>query len=177
MKLLTEIEPSFVLRTFMTELANCPSVKPRTGVLKQKLCPFLEDCPTTPFPAWVGARLCQNLLIERANVSAGNVTAHLRCATDRLAYGALGAIRAAGLKPGQDVSVIGYDDLMASEHQTPPLTTMRQSIQSEGAALVKALLGLIEGRPLHELQDLARATMVARQSDGPPPASRPEKTA
>lgn len=135
------------------------------------LAPGDESIRSGPATAATGAALAADLLGQPVPPTA------IVCATDRLAYGALGAIRAAGLKSGQDVSVIGYDDLMASEHQTPPLTTMRQSIQSEGAALVKALLGLIEGRPLHELQDLARATMVARQSDGPPPAPRPEKTA
>lgn len=93
------------------------------------------------------------------------------CATDRLAYGALAAIRQSGLAPGRDVSVIGYDDLMASAHQTPPLTTMRQSIKTEGAALVRALLGAIAGQPVTELQDLAQATIVARESDGPPPST------
>jgi LacI family transcriptional regulator len=89
------------------------------------------------------------------------------CATDRIAYGTLAAIKALDLVPGHDVSVIGYDDLMASAHQTPPLTTMRQSIRSEGTALVAALVGMIAGKPLHAHQDLARATLVPRQSDGP----------
>lgn len=93
----------------------------------------------------------------------------IMCATDRLAYGALQAIRAAGLEPGRDVSVIGYDDLMASAHQTPPLTTMRQSIRDEGRVLVDALVAVINGEKPQRHQDLACAVLVPRASDGPAP--------
>lgn len=91
------------------------------------------------------------------------------CATDRLAYGALRAIRDAGLRPGADVSVIGHDDLMASAHQTPALTTLRQPMREEGVILVDALLGVIEGAKPATHQFLAQATLVPRASDGPAP--------
>jgi LacI family transcriptional regulator len=89
------------------------------------------------------------------------------CATDQLAIGALSALRGAGMRAGQDISVIGYDDIALSAHIEPPLTTMRQPIADEGRALVELLLGRIAGKPVTELQTLWRATLVARASDGP----------
>ncbi len=91
------------------------------------------------------------------------------CATDRIAWGVLEAIRERELTPGRDVSVIGYDDLSASAHQSPPLTTMRQPIHEEGEVLVSMLLDVIGGRPPTELQQLTQATLIARASDGPAP--------
>jgi LacI family transcriptional regulator len=91
------------------------------------------------------------------------------CATDRIAYGAMAAIRAAGLTVGRDVSVIGHDDLVTSSHQTPPLTTLRLPIREQGAALVSALLAVISGADPSTRQDLASGTLIARASDGPAP--------
>jgi LacI family transcriptional regulator len=92
----------------------------------------------------------------------------LLCATDQLAIGALTALRKRGLKPGADISVIGYDDIAISAHTEPPLTTMRQDIAEEGAELVSLMLGRIAGRPVGALQSLRKATLVARGTDGPP---------
>jgi LacI family transcriptional regulator len=104
-----------------------------------------------------------------AMLSAGVRPTAIICATDRIAYGAMQAAREAGLTVGRNVSIVGYDDLMASPHQQPPLTTMRQPLREEGAALVAKLLGVIRKQPLKQLQELVQATLVARASDGPPP--------
>jgi LacI family transcriptional regulator len=89
-------------------------------------------------------------------------------ATDMLAFGALSAIRAAGLGVSSDVSVIGYDDLAMAAHTVPPLTTMRQAIVDEGRTLVELLLGRIGGKPVEQLQVLRQAELVVRGSDGAP---------
>ncbi len=89
-------------------------------------------------------------------------------ATDTLAFGALSAIRSAGLTVSRDVSVIGYDDLTLAAHTVPPLTTMRQAIVDEGRTLVELLLGRIGGKPVEDLQVLRRAELVVRGSDGAP---------
>lgn len=89
-------------------------------------------------------------------------------ATDMLAFGALSALRSAGLRVSADVSVIGYDDLAMAAHTVPPLTTMRQAIVDEARTLVELLLGRIAGKPVEELQLLRRAELVVRGSDGAP---------
>lgn len=132
----------------------------------------MREAQLTCNPAWIstgpatsedGASRAAALLAQAVRPTA------LICATDRIAYGAMQAAREAGLKVGSDVSVIGYDDLMASAHQMPPLTTMRQSLREEGASLVTALCGVIAGEPPTRFQDLASAVLVPRQSDGPAP--------
>ncbi len=44
-------------------------------------------------------------------------------ANDVMAVGALSAIRDAGLTPGADVAVAGFDDIPTVRDVTPPLTT------------------------------------------------------
>ncbi len=53
-------------------------------------------------------------------------------ASDLMALAALQAIRDAGLQPGRDIAVVGFDDLEAAALAHPPLTTIRQDRQELG---------------------------------------------
>ena len=66
------------------------------------------------------------------------------CASDVLALGAIRAVRRAGLSVPGDVSVIGYDDSGWLNCTDPPLTTVRQPIESMGKAAVALLVNQME---------------------------------
>lgn len=66
-------------------------------------------------------------------------------ANDMMAYGALAAIREAGLDCPRDVSLIGFDDLELSEFMDPPLTTIAQPMYQMGTKGVDLLMRRIEG--------------------------------
>lgn len=91
-------------------------------------------------------------------------------ATDRMAWGILHALKKWGLRPGQEVSLIGYDDLPFSAYTDPPLSTLRQPFREEGRRLVELLLARLEGRPAEELQEVWVPELVLRGTDGPAPA-------
>lgn len=95
----------------------------------------------------------------------------LLCATDMQALGALAAVRARGMAPGRDVSVIGYDGLSVGEHSNPPLTTMAQPLAGSGRVLGEMLLAVIDGRSPAGFHKLKTAELVRRMSDGPAPPS------
>ncbi len=59
--------------------------------------------------------------------------------TDIKAIGAIRALRDAGLKVPEDVSVIGFDDIPGADKNDPPLTTVRLPYFEAGAAAVKLL--------------------------------------
>jgi DNA-binding LacI/PurR family transcriptional regulator len=59
---------------------------------------------------------------------------------DAKALGALKALREAGLRVPEDVSLIGFDDLDMVEYVTPPLTTVRIYKEAIGSTAVKTLL-------------------------------------
>nr|WP_279588651.1 substrate-binding domain-containing protein [Brooklawnia cerclae] len=71
----------------------------------------------------------------------------------------------------QDVSVVGFDDLIA-EYMWPPLTTVSQDFAATGRELVAALLGLIaapETTPIS--RTLVPTRLVVRASTGPAPTA------
>lgn len=62
---------------------------------------------------------------------------------DVTAMGAIVALREAGRRVPKDVSVLGFDDVLAASTNNPPLTTIHQPLRSMGQAAASTLLGLI----------------------------------
>lgn len=89
------------------------------------------------------------------------------CVTDMMALGALEALHVRKLMPGRDVSVIGYDGLHFGKHAHPPLTTMAQPQAHAGRRLGDILLSIIDGADPAKFQELQRAHLVRRSTDGP----------
>lgn len=89
------------------------------------------------------------------------------CVNDTQALGALAAIRSRDLIPGKHVSVIGYDGLPFGRHSNPPLTTMMQPLAHSGRQMGDMLLAIIDGGDPKKYQELRRAELLRRKSDGP----------
>lgn len=68
-------------------------------------------------------------------------------ASDELAYGAMRAIRDAGLRVGADVSIIGFDDLPPAAYMQPALTTIRQPRYDIGVAAITLLDAVVQHKP------------------------------
>jgi LacI family transcriptional regulator/LacI family repressor for deo operon, udp, cdd, tsx, nupC, and nupG len=68
-------------------------------------------------------------------------------ASDALAFGAMHALRDAGLEAGRDMSLVGCGDLPLAAHTHPPLTTLRAPRRALGNALARRLTALVERRP------------------------------
>jgi DNA-binding LacI/PurR family transcriptional regulator len=91
------------------------------------------------------------------------------CGSDVLALGAIRAARRAGLTVPGDVSVVGYDDSAWLNSTDPPLTTLRQPIESMGKSAVALLVGQAETVPGHPEELLFEPELVVRGSTGPVP--------
>jgi len=59
---------------------------------------------------------------------------------DISAMGAIRALREAGLRVPQDISVVGFDDIQSAAYQNPPLTTVRQPLRKMGRIAAEILL-------------------------------------
>jgi LacI family transcriptional regulator len=64
-------------------------------------------------------------------------------ASDNMALGAARAVREAGLRIPEDVAFAGFDDVPLAARMQPPLTTIRQPIQSLGSVAAKTLMDLV----------------------------------
>ncbi len=63
--------------------------------------------------------------------------------SDLMAIGAMEALREKGKIVGEDIAVVGFDDVPMAEYSSPPLTTIRQDIHKIGASVVESLIKII----------------------------------
>lgn len=88
-------------------------------------------------------------------------------ASDAAAWGTLIAIREAGLRVPDDVSVVGFGNVSYSEQVDVPLSTVDHPKREVGQLAMRMLAALIEGTPVSDCMLPAR--LVHRASSGPPP--------
>lgn len=88
-------------------------------------------------------------------------------ASDVVAFGALRALREAGLRVPHEVSVVGFDDIALARHFDPPLTTVHLPARAIGEAAGRALVDRLAGRPVSDRLLLATG-MVIRESTAVP---------
>ncbi len=67
-------------------------------------------------------------------------------ANDQMAGGATLAVQRRGLRVPEDVSIIGFDDLLATRHASPPRTTVNLSVIELGRRAATAMLDLLSHR-------------------------------
>ncbi|HEY1753880.1 MAG TPA: LacI family DNA-binding transcriptional regulator [Bryobacteraceae bacterium] len=88
------------------------------------------------------------------------------CYNDRMAIGAMRAVREQGLRVPRDVSIAGFDDLFLSSYTDPPLTTVRQPKRDMGVQAGEILLQLLAGEKPESR--VTSGVLVVRESTGPP---------
>ncbi|MBQ0986853.1 LacI family DNA-binding transcriptional regulator [Streptomyces sp. F63] len=85
-------------------------------------------------------------------------------ASDVMAAGALGALRAAGRRVPEDVALVGFDDSAIARHTDPPLTTVRQPIEEMGRAMARVLVEEIGSRTTAKRHVVLGTRLVRRDS-------------
>ena len=89
------------------------------------------------------------------------------CCSDLSAVGAMEAIREAGLKIPEDISVLGFDDLELARYVQPALTTVRQDMIAIGKRTVELLDDLINDDKLLPPEAIVPTELIIRDSCGP----------
>ena len=90
-------------------------------------------------------------------------------ASDELAIGAVHAVRQAGLRVPEDVSVIGIDDHEMAEFFD--LSTVAQPVHEQGRLAAQLLLDALTGAPTRPPALLVPTTLIARATTAPPGAA------
>lgn len=88
-------------------------------------------------------------------------------ANDLTAFGAMEAIRHAGLSIPEDISIIGFDDVPQSLITYPKLTTVRQSLDKMGRVAVQLLIEQIENRDRPPRRITLATELIERESCRP----------
>jgi LacI family transcriptional regulator len=88
---------------------------------------------------------------------------------DVSAIGAIRALREAGLRVPQDVSVVGFDDVQSAAFQNPGLTTVRQPLRNMGLLAAEMVVRQIKagGEHVPAKQVVIDPEFVVRESTGP----------
>jgi DNA-binding LacI/PurR family transcriptional regulator len=101
-----------------------------------------------------------------ARLLTAGVTAVI-CASDPLALGAIRAVRRAGKQVPDDVSIVGFDDSALMNSIDPPLTTVRQPIESMSRMIIELLVAQLAGSGAAPEEYLFEPELVVRGSTGP----------
>ena len=89
------------------------------------------------------------------------------CNGDMVAIGACLGLQREGLRPGADVSVIGFDDVQDAAVATPPLTTMAVSPYRLGRKLARTLHDRIREPDMPISVSEISANLIVRGTTGP----------
>jgi DNA-binding LacI/PurR family transcriptional regulator len=114
-----------------------------------------------------GAHATLQLINEASDATA------VQAVNDTIAIGCMETLLKQGLSIPQDISVVGFGNILLSRHFSVPLTTARQPKYRLGVAAIESMQLLLGGkRP--EPKRLA-AELLVRESSGTPSATAPIK--
>jgi len=136
--------------------------------LNPELMAQLEGDSPSHDPGYFAA---QRLLASKAPFTA------IFAFNDVSAIGAIRAVREAGLRVPQDVSVVGFDDVQSAAFQNPALTTVRQPLRTMGILAAEAIARQIAPPSDHppSRQVIVDPELVVRDSTCPPSAKKPAR--
>jgi LacI family transcriptional regulator len=92
-------------------------------------------------------------------------------ANDISAFGAMDAVRNAGLHIPSDMSIIGFDDIPEAMHVYPHLTTVRQSMEEMGRVAAQLLFERLEKPDLPGKRVEIPTQLIVRDSTAPAPGN------
>jgi LacI family transcriptional regulator len=145
---------------------------PKYKTLQQRLHGYiaaLNDAQITLNPQWIQESVSQGqsrkgyLEMQRLLALENRPTA-VFAVSDRSAFGALDAVREAGLAVPDDISVVGFDNVNSAAHTYPPLTTVGADRQAMGITALQRMHALICGEATSPVKIIAYMHLVERQS-------------
>ncbi len=112
------------------------------------------------FQAETAKLACDELLNRDPRLSA------VFCANDKMAMGVYQSLREAGRTVGEDVAVMGCDDIPLAALAQPPLTTVSLNFSEVGRRACERMIELIEGRGGERVSERVPVHLVRRASTG-----------
>ena len=109
--------------------------------------------------------------VARKLLASGEPFTALFAFNDISAIGAIQALREAGRRIPEDVSVVGFDDIQSAAFQNPALTTVRQPLREMGMLAAETLLRRIAApaRAPYPKEIVVQPELICRASSAPTP--------
>lgn len=130
---------------------------------------LLELGHPEPVHVAAGERYEDGLAVGRALLGGPSPADAVFAITDAMGFGVLDAARELGLRPGEDVSIIGFDDTEPATWASYGLTTVRQDLEAIARAALDLLLAEIDDPERPPRTALIPADFILRGSTRPPP--------
>lgn len=111
-----------------------------------------------------GRRAVRHLLRSQAAFTA------VFASNDEMAVGVINELRAHGHRVPQDVSVVGFDDIVFADAADPPLTTIRQARREIGGRAMAMMIGILNGQQPDDNEVLIDVELVVRGTTARAPA-------
>lgn len=146
-----------------------PSASRDSHERKQGYLEVLEKAGVKPRPEWIHEGLF-TAETGRAGINGFLAQAErptaVCCANDEIAFGALDAARAAGLRCPDEISIVGFDDGPWASICRPTLTTIRQPLSDLAERAVSLIVEAATHptRPPHPVNGDFPAAIVIRES-------------
>lgn len=96
-------------------------------------------------------------------------------ASDLLALGACQAAREAGVTVGEELSVLGFDDIQLAQESLPALSTVRVLRKEIGETAARLLFEQIDGKRGYPLRVVVPTQLIVRASTGAVSVSKAQK--
>lgn len=90
------------------------------------------------------------------------------CHNDMMAIGAIQEAKRLGFRVPQDISVVGFDDIVFSEYCDPPLTTVSQPRYEIGRQAMLMMLDVLRGQDVRAGSRLLETRLIVRDSVSAP---------
>jgi LacI family transcriptional regulator len=121
-------------------------------------------------PQWIvdtsvsrqGAQQAAGQLLDQAERPTALV-----CYNDLVAIGVLNELDRRGLRAGRDLAVIGFDDIAAAAHTSPPLSTCAVGTERLGEIASQTLLQRLRNPDAPATRHHTEPRLVVRESSGP----------
>jgi DNA-binding LacI/PurR family transcriptional regulator len=107
-----------------------------------------------------GTKAALQMLNESCDATA------VQAVSDMVAIGCAETLLAQGLKIPEDISIVGFGNILTTEHFRVPMTTIRQPKFRLGIAAMEMMMGLIRGENVQPKR--LPAELVERKSTAPP---------
>ncbi len=132
------------------------------AAMQSSPCPITLPEVSGPFSLDAGYRGAQKLLADHPEITA------IFAYSDNIAFGAMKAIREAGLTIPDDLSIVGFDDMALAQYMEPPLTTVRRFRYDINVLISRAMEDLIANSTIECLQVSLKTELVIRDSCAAP---------